>query len=286
VLTFHSVTWHSYADLVLRGELKGPLSDYLGAKTVPYGWNLPSWYMWAQIRRARHIFTPSDFCRHEVIRFLHVSPERVTTTPLAVHEQFELPPRSAGERMATLQKLGIRKPFLLYVGGYEPHKNVGGLLETFALVRARRPDLSLVLVGSKSLPAEVRAQAKELGLTEGADLAFLLNLTTELTDLYDEAELFVTMSWRESFCLPALEAMTRGLPVVASRWGASPEVVGDAGVLVDPRDPAAAAAVISEQLSRPDREELRAIARQRSRAFNWQRTAAQTIEVYQKLIKR
>jgi glycosyltransferase involved in cell wall biosynthesis len=284
VLTFHSVTWHSYADLVRRKILAGRVTDYLGTQAKPAGWNIASAYMQAQIRRARHIFTPSDYCRDEVIKFLHVAPLRVTTTPLAVHRQFLAPPRSENDRRAVLQTSGIHRPFLLYVGGYEPHKNVNGLLETFALVKAQRPDLMLVLVGSKTLPETIPARANNLGLTAGSDVVFLVDLTTELTDLYDEAELFVTMSWRETFCLPALEAMTRGLPVVASSWGATPKVLGNAGVLIDPRDTGAAAQAIVDALAPERQTRLRTQTRPQADKFSWPATAAKTISVYERIV--
>jgi glycosyltransferase involved in cell wall biosynthesis len=202
-----------------------------------------------------------------------------------VHAQFERAPRPEADRAATLLRLGVRPPFLFYVGGYEPHKNVPGLLQAFALVRAQRPDLSLVLVGSKSLPDEVVACAERLGLRAGRDVTFLVNITDDMTDLYDEAELLATLSWRETFCLPALEAMTRGVPVIASAWGASPEVVGDAGRLVDPRDPRAAAVAILELIAPEQRDQLRARALIQSQKFHWEQTARQTLDVYEQLLR-
>jgi glycosyltransferase involved in cell wall biosynthesis len=285
VLTIHSVTTQSYADLIRRGLLPGEVADYLGPNHAS-AWSFGSLYVTWQYHRASHILTPSEFCREEVIRLLRIPPLRVTCTPLAVHEQFECPPHPEPARDATLARLGVRKPYLLYVGGYEPHKNVGGLLDAFAMVRAQRPELKLVLVGSKTLPEGISDQAERLGLPPGRDVVFLVNLTEELTDLYDDAELLTTLSWRESFCLPALEAMTRGVPVVASSWGASAEVIGDAGLLVDPRDPASARDAILTLLSEADRDTLRARARAQARRFQWGLTADRTIAVYESLLGR
>jgi glycosyltransferase involved in cell wall biosynthesis len=285
VLTIHSVTHRSYADLIRRGLLKGEIADYLGAPPAS-PWRLASLYMGWQPHRASHILTPSEFCRAEVIRLLRVAPRRVTCTPLAVHEQFERPPRPEPARAATLARLGVRKPYVLYVGGYEAHKNVGGLLDAFAMVRAARSELALVLVGSKALPDATRAHAERLGLAPGHDVVFLVNLTDELTDLYDDAALLATLSWRETFGLPALEALARGVPVVASAWGAAREVVGDAGRLVDPRDPAAARDAILALLAEPDREALRARAHQRAQCFSWDLTANRTMAVYEMLLDR
>lgn len=271
ILTVHSVTDHSYVDLVRSGQLTGPVAKYLGYEARPYRWTWSNLYWRSQLLRASHIFAPSDFARGEIIKFLHVAPDRVTTTRLAVHSQFCKPPRSQPERAAVLQRLGVRAPYILYVGGFEPHKNVSGLLETFSLVRTRQPHLSLVVVGSKGIPP---------GLADDPAVRFLADVTDDLNDLYDGAELFVSMSWRETFCLPALEAMTRGVPAVVSGWGATPEVVGDGGCLVDPRFPDRAAEAIDTLLNRSDRDQLAAAARAAAARFDWNRTARQTLQVY------
>jgi len=286
VFTIHSTTGDSYADLVRRKMLAGRARDYVGYDVRSHKRSLDSMYQHLGVARADHILTPSEFAREEVIRFLKVPPQRVTATPLAVHDQFRTAPHAAGVREETLRRLGVRRPYLLYVSGFERHKNVEGLLQAFSRVRAARPDLSLVLVGSKCLPEWVRLSAERHGFQAGREVVFLVNLTAELPDLYDAAELFVILSWRESFCLPALEAMTRGLPVVASAWGASPEVIGDAGRLVDPRDPAEAAAAILALLAAPDRADLSKRCRQAAQRFDWSRTAEQTRRIYARLIGR
>lgn len=284
-LTIHSVTEASYLDLIHRGMLTGGPVDYLGYQPRPRSW-LSLYGRW-QVDRADHVFTPSEFCRGEVIRFLGVSPDRVTTTPLAVHEQFRRVERGESDRVEALRRLGVPPgPYLLYVGGYEPHKNVEGLLDAFALIREARPDLTLVLVGSKGLPKDVIQHAEGLGLRAGREVVFLVNLADELTDLYDGADMLVTLSWRETFCLPALEALTRGIPVVASSWGATPEVVGDAGRLVDPRDPRAARDAVLELLADENRPMFRDRAREQASHYSWARTAERTIEVYESMLRR
>ncbi len=282
VMTIHSVTDHSYEDLVRNGTLPGAARNYLGHDLKRRSWS--SYYWRAQVARASHLMAPSEFTRDEIVKYLRVPRERITVTPLAIDAQFQRPARDSASRDQTLRRLGVRRPYLLYVGGYEPHKNVAGLLETFARVKSAMPDRSLVLVGTKSLPEDLARVAAGLGLEVGRDVVFLVNLSEDLTDLYDAAELFVTLSWRESFCLPAIEAMTRGVPVVASAWGASREVVGDAGALVDPRNPGDAADAIIAILTAGDR--LARIERARARAqrfSSWRPAAASTIQVYESL---
>lgn len=285
VLTIHSLTALSYSRLVERKHLPGRVRDYLGYDPKS-DYRSPAFGYWrAQVARANHIVCPSRFCRGEILRFLGLPPNRVTAIPLAVHEQFRKPPADAAVRAATLNRLGIRKPYLLFVGGYEAHKNVDGLLETFAMVHATMPELSLVAVGSKGLPEAIPAHAIRLGLWPGREVVFLVNLGQELTDLYDEAELFVTLSWRETFCLPVLEAMARGVPVVASAWGAAREVAGVAARLVDPRDHQAAKRAILETLAAGDRRTLGNIICGQAQRFSWKTTAERTLEIYRSLIR-
>ena len=277
VMTVHSVTQHSYVDLVESGRLPGTVQEYLGFPANPYRYTFPNLYWRRQVARANHILTPSQFTRNEVIRFLALEPNLVTVTPLAVPQAFTVAPTESDERGRTLQALQVEPPYLLYVGGFEPHKNVRGLLRTFARVREARPDLSLVVVGSKTLPAELRQH--------DGNVRFLEDISAELVHLYDGAECFVSMSWRESFGLPALEALSRGLPVVVSEWGAAPEVVGDAGVLVDPRDEEHASSEILALLAGSDREERASRARAAAARFSWDRTAEATLAVYEQLVR-
>ena len=284
VLTIHSVTAHSYADLIARGLLPGTLNEYLGADVDPHAWTLSNLYWNAQVRSADAILAPSQFARQEIVaagRRLGVPESRITTTPLAVDDAFHVPPTEPVALQALLGSLGIRQPYLLYVGGYEPHKNVAGLLTMFVLLRSSRPDLQLVLVGSQPVTRPLASLRTQAGLRPGDDVLFLHGHSNDLPALYDGAELCVSLSWRESFGLPALEAMTRGTAVLASAWGAAPEVVGEGGVLVDPRDHAAAARAAAEILADPRRGER---ARRAAARFSWDHTANTTLAVYRSLL--
>ncbi|MFH5805798.1 glycosyltransferase family 4 protein [Alienimonas sp. DA493] len=281
VLTHHSVTGPSYRALVRSGALPGPTERYVPVPGGRLKRGRDRAYLGAQVRAAAHIFAPSEFARGELIGLLKVPARKVTVTPLAPDDLFRGPPTPAAERAAILDRLGVRPPFLLFVGGYEPHKNVPGLLRTFQHVRRTRPDLRLVLVGSQPAPAAVRESAAELGVADAA--AFLHGLTRELPALYDAAELLVSLSWRETFCLPAAEAMCRGTPAVASAWGATPEVIGAGGATVDPRDEAGAAARICDLLA-GDRAPLRRAARARAAELTWEAAADRTLQVYRRLV--
>jgi glycosyltransferase involved in cell wall biosynthesis len=213
--------------------------------------------------------------------------EKVTVTPLGLPRQFTQSREQEVERKdSILRQRSIKPPYLLYVGGYEPHKNVSGLLHTFSLVHSVRPEVSLVLVGTKTVPRGLISQAVDCGLQCGRDLFFLVDLGEELNELYDNAELFVTLSWRESFGLPALEAMSRGLRVVASMWGATPEIVGELGMLIDPRDHKGAAKAILGLLDEPVTPEWKCRLRARANEFDWSQSGRLTLNIYYQLLER
>ena len=278
--TIHSATTQSYQNLVDRGLLPGPVSRYLGHDPRPKALSWRSLLERAQVRRASHLLTVSEFARDELVRLLGVSPRRITVTPLAVPELFTRERAEAAMR-GVCEKYGLKPPYLLYVGGFEAHKNIAGLLPILRLVRRQIPSLTLVIVGTGSVPQSFRSQIASAGFVPGRDVILLTDLGDDLASVYDSAAAFLSVSWRESFCVPFVEAMARGVPVVASEWGAGPEVLDDAGELVDPRDEHAAAAAVLKVVERPDGY----IARGRARAkiFTWERTARETAAIYHQI---
>jgi glycosyltransferase involved in cell wall biosynthesis len=280
--TLHSATQESYRDFVRRGLLPGPVSRYLGYDSDRNKWRWPSVYARLQRRCPDHTFTVSEFSRGELIRLLGLRPNRVSVVPLALPEVFERQVDPAIAAQAR-KKLAIHPPYLLNVGGFEPHKNVLGLLELLVAVRRRRPELSLVIVGTGRIPDSLLAAVAALKLIPGREILLLSDLGDELVGIYDGAEVFVSLSWRESFGVPALEAMARGVPVVASQWGAGPEVISGGGILVDPRNTEEAAAAVLRLLDPSTRAEFADRGREQVSRFSWERTAELTAAVYYSL---
>jgi glycosyltransferase involved in cell wall biosynthesis len=230
VFSLHSATLESYEDLTRRGVLPGIARDYLGYDLRDaFGDPRQLYYIAARRLATRHVMTVSEFAREEIVRLVRFPAHRVTAIPLGLANEFAVERRSADVIQATLNRLKVQMPYLLYVGGYERHKNPAGLLAMMTALQEKLPAMNLVMVGSGPAHASLVQQALSLS----PRVTLLHGLTTDLVDLYDAAELFVSLSWRESFGLPALEAMSRGLGVVASQTGATREVVGDAGRLVD-----------------------------------------------------
>ena len=215
----------------------------------------------AAARRARHILTDSEHVRRDVLARLHVADRRVTAVPLGVSVE------PGGARPAPPDQ-----PYILHVGGDYFNKNVGTLRAAYARLRAEgRTTHRLHLVGG---PAPARDEAGDVRRFAGLSAA-------ELAAQYRGAALFAFPSIDEGFGLPPLEAMAHGVPVVAARAGALPEVLGDAACFVDPGDVAGWAAAMEAILHDPCLAgHLRDAGRQRASCFPWSRTAEQTLAVY------
>ncbi|MDQ3258054.1 MAG: glycosyltransferase family 4 protein, partial [Acidobacteriota bacterium] len=171
------------------------------------------------------------------------------------------------------------QPYYLYVGSRVRYKNFDGLLSAFTRAASSRPDIRLCVVGQSFDELELKLIA-DLKLTE-----HVLNYghvpDSHLAKLYRHSVAFVCSSLYEGFGIPLLEAMACGTVVVASDCSSIPEVVGDAGVLFDPRATDDLADILIHLLeSTTERERLIAKGYVRARLFSWDKTAAQTIEVY------
>jgi glycosyltransferase involved in cell wall biosynthesis len=165
-----------------------------------------------------------------------------------------------------------------------PLKGLTYLIEALAKIRTEREDAHLVVIGQPRHRSAVPAQIERLGL--GGAVEFVTGVSDErIVELYAEAELAVVPSLYEGFSLPSIEAMSCGVPLVATTGGALPEVVGrhgETGMLVPPKDPGALAAQIVEMLDdEPLRNKLGAAGRDRVLdRFTWRRTAEGTAEHY------
>ena len=174
---------------------------------------------------------------------------------------------------------------LLFVGTLAPRKNVGGLLDAYAQLVADQPDApDLVLVGTQPSDAPWRDRVARPPLRGRVRCTGYVD-RQRLETLYADARVLVMPSLDEGFGLPVLEAMTMGVPVVASNRGALPEVLGDAGLLVDPTDAVALAAAIGRML-RDDGLAVASAARgvERARAFSWRASARALRDAYRKAV--
>jgi glycosyltransferase involved in cell wall biosynthesis len=204
-------------------------------------------------RYADWAITHSSYTRDELVAATGFPPERVSVIPCVVPlESF----RPGGRDAALVERYGLGAgPALLYVGRMAANKRVVDLVRALPAIRARFPHARLLLVGDKSTPpynqvvGEATAEAEALGVAEAVTFTGQLPLG-ELVALYQTCELFVTASRHEGFCIPVVEALACGTPVVGARATALPETIGEGGLTFSPGDHLALAGAVCELLDK------------------------------------
>lgn len=249
---------------------------------------------WA-IRQAAQIITVSNTARASVSEYFGLDPNAVRVVSDAVSAEFRPVHDPAQlERLLAAHGLAHGGRFILYVGGISPHKNIQPLVEAFCSLMNHEAlrDVKLVLIGDyqgdvffssyQSLLERVKALQAE---TRVVFTGFVPD--ADLPHWYTAAEVLVLPSVDEGFGLPALEAMACGTAVAASRAGALPEVIGDAGILFDPRSVAELRAALEQILTdAPLRAGLSAKGLQRAAQFTWQASARSAIALFQEVAAR
>ena len=237
---------------------------------------------WA-VERADAVIVDSDATRRDLTALLDVAPERSTVVHLAADEQFRpLMPEQIAPHLA---RHGLVPGYLLFVGVWDPRKNLSGLLQALGLWRARENVPQLVVAGRPGwLASEIHDKIASLGLQ--SYVRFLERPTMdELVALYNGALLVAVPSFYEGFGMTALEAMQCGTPVVVSNRASLPEVVGQAGIMIDPDSPDMIADACRRIAGDTElREQLREAGLEQSRRFSWAKTAAKTLEVYRAVL--
>jgi glycosyltransferase involved in cell wall biosynthesis len=192
---------------------------------------------------------------------------------------------AAAEVAPILREYGVEPPYILYVGALESRKNLPRLLEAYARLRAWSPQWRLVIVGARKWKFSPIFDTVQRLALEG-HVTFTGYVADEhLPALFTGADLFAFPSLYEGFGLPVLEAMACGAPVVTSNTSSLPEVAGDAALLVDPYDVEQIAQAMWLVLSQPAlAAQLRAKGLARAAQFTWERTARETIAVYERVL--
>jgi len=235
-------------------------------------------------RRAAHILALSEYGRSDLIKTYGIEPERVSVTPLAAPAHFA-PITDAMELARVRETYGIKGEYILCVGSIQPRKNLPRLIAAYGGLRRLRPDAKLpqlVLVGKKAWLYGETLQAITEHRVKDDILVTGYAPQADLPALYSGARCFVYPSYFEGFGLPVLEAMQCGTPVIAGNRTSLPEVVGDAGLLVDPFDESELTRALGHLLDDSDLSaELRVKGLQRAKQFSWHETARLTLKTYE-----
>lgn len=233
------------------------------------------------VQQAVHILADSEATKSDLISMLNVPPEKITVHMLGVDERFRL---IAPEKLEIQRaKLGLPDKYILFVGTFEPRKNILGLLQAYKLllddIAAAPP---LLLVGRRGwLFDETMQKIAELGLDD--HILWRENIEdADLPVVYNLASVLVLPSFYEGFGFPALEAMACGtIPIVSNR-SSLPEVVGEVGLQFNPDDPTAIMQAMYQVLTDDTwREDQRQQGIARAKTFRWETTAQIALGVYQ-----
>jgi glycosyltransferase involved in cell wall biosynthesis len=205
-------------------------------------------------------------------------------TPIHLGPGNRLAPQRLGQRReAELERLGIPfERFFFFLGTLEPRKNLPGLFDGFALAAQRGlpPDIGIVVAGARGWrEAPIFARMKQLGLENRIHFTGYVP-DEDLPILFAACEFFVFPSLHEGFGIPVLEAMMMETPVLASRRPAMEEVAGEAAAFFDPSSPDDIARVLLESAAL-DREEMARKGAERAKKFSWDRTATETVRVFE-----
>ena len=246
---------------------------YYARNGEPLPWRLRTFYEWNLRRalRARRILTVSEASKRDIVTEGGVDADRISVVYNGI-------PHDDGVSGMT----SLAQPYILYVGSYEPRKNLRRLLEGFdeAVASSLRHHLVLVVEAESGHKAALHEYASSLACA--GRLRFLDSLDdTTMSAVYAGAEMFVFPSLYEGFGLPPLQAMAAGVPVISSPAGSLREVLGEAAIYIDPHDSATIADAIRALASDRDlRGRLAIDGRRQAALYSWEKAARETMDVY------
>ncbi len=236
------------------------------------------------VRRAAKVVSVSEASKKDLVNIYHTDPNKITVTPLGLDSIFK--PMSYEVVQPVLDKYDlVYQKYVLFVGTLQPRKNIERLVDAYQQIRKENHiEEKLIIAGGRGwLYEPILKKIKTAGID--GSVKYLDYLPKEdLPYLYAGAKLLTLPALYEGFGLPPLEAMASGVPVVVSNLSSLPEVVGDAGVLVDPNSVDSIADGLLKVLNDNNlRQQMIAKGLERSKLFTWENTARKTLQVIESL---
>ncbi|PIZ95220.1 MAG: hypothetical protein COX81_01330 [Candidatus Magasanikbacteria bacterium CG_4_10_14_0_2_um_filter_37_12] len=269
VVTIHDLIMYHYPrpEATTLGPIKFWLKDKMHRVIVNHA-----------VKKAQHVLVTSDFTKYDVHETLGVNLDKMTVVYQAPFERIT--------KTKVLDKYNIKEPYVLYVGAAYPHKNLERLLQAWKIFCEDHDNgYQLIFVGKEDYFYKKLVTSYKLLVTNFKYLGFVSDL--ELEELYDNAKLFVFPSLYEGFGLPPLEAMSHGVPVVASSSTCLPEVLGEGSLYFDPENVEQMAGTIYIGLTNEDiRSTLRQNAKHELLRYSSSRFIALILERYQKFARQ
>ena len=237
--------------------------------------------IWLALTRSQKIIAVSEFTKKDILSQYSVAKSKIVVT-------YEACEKNAFENLQMpaqiLEKYGIMKPYLLYVGNAYPHKNLERLISAFAQVLTQKKDLHLVLVGKQDyFYARLKAQVEKQKIANVIFPGFVAD--QDLSAVYEQALAYVFPSLYEGFGLPPLVAMEEGVPVVCSAATCLPEVLNQGAFFIDASEETAITKAILQVASDENlRKELISKGFEQVKKYSWDKMARETLEIYLKNI--
>ncbi|MCR4278277.1 MAG: glycosyltransferase family 4 protein [Candidatus Berkelbacteria bacterium] len=265
VVTIHDLIMHLYP----TGAQKKSL-----IRKIAYRWTM------RDCKRAKKIIVPSESTRRDLVGMLHYRHDKIVITPEGSEKMFRV--HTEREKIAVKERLGLPKKYLLFVSRWEAYKGLPALLTAHEKLAEQFPDLGLVICGrSDTQNPQIAELVKQKQAANPNIVTPGFVSDEDLAAIYSAALTYVHPSMYEGFGIMVLEAFASGVPVVTSNTSSLPEVVGDAGVSVDPKNLDELANAIEKILINKElAEELVAKGLERVKQYSWRQMAASTLAVY------
>lgn len=230
------------------------------------------------------IITVSEYSKKDILRFFPIDENKIYVAPLAANDNYKPLDKEYCQKLIK-EKYNIDKPYILYLGGFSERKNVHTLISAFSKIyKSLDKEYNLVIVGSYRDESQYLIKLRDkLGMND--NIIFTGYVPYEdLPTFYNASETFVYPSLYEGFGLPPLEAMNCKVPVISSNITSIPEVVENAGILINPNSETELYDALGTMLSNESlRNSYAELGYKQSQKFSWRNTAQKTLEVYKKV---
>lgn len=249
-------------------------------------WQLKYWTAWS-VFISKYIIAISESTKSQIHKYYPYAFRKVVVTPLGYDKkQFNNQiSQSLIRYVKGKYKTGLE--YLLYLGTLKPNKNVEGIIRAFSAISSKYTNVKLVVAGKKGwLYESIFKLVKDKNLSERVVFTGFVD-EKDKPALMRGAKALIAPSFWEGFGLHVLESMAVGTPVVVSDKGNLPELVGDAGIIVDPKSDEEIAWGMDKilSMSRADYSKIKKRSRQQARKFSWGKTASQTVAIIERLKK-